>query len=859
MRFKSPFTLSCGFAILKQRIIHAVHTDKTNFNMVVLDMLPQDLPVYKQRDKILNALADNQVVVVESPTGSGKTTQIPQILLQAGYAHGLTIGVTQPRRIAAVSVAEFIAGQLGVTIPHTVGYKMRFEDQTSEATRIKIMTDGILLQEIKMDYALSRYGVLMVDEAHERSLNIDFILGLLKKVLEERPKFKVIVSSATINAEIFSEYFDECPVVKIDSAAYPVKIIYDPPSPENSFEEMLKKTADIVERLHRNGKDGDVLIFLPGEGAIKSCMEALQALPVSRTLKILPLYSRLSTGEQERIFLDYPGKSKIIVATNIAETSVTIDGIICVIDSGLAKMNFYNPRNFTSSLIEIPVSRASSNQRKGRAGRTRPGLCYRLYSREDYNARSLFSLEEIHRTDLSEVVLRMAELGIKDFERFDFLSPPGKEGIISAIETLGLLDALDENRELTTLGRQMINFPIIPRISRLIMEALLCYPQVLEEVLVAAAFLSTKSPFLLPPGEELQARKAHHSFRDSMGDFVSYLKIYRSFLGSRNREQYCGLNFLDLKIMNEIHNIKLQLEDIVSDMGIPITSGGQPADYLCAIARGLIQFVCARSGRGTYKSLTAGQIQIHPGSVMYRESPLYIVAGEIIRTSRMYARSVSPLKKEWLKKISPAVYQDLVLKGVHLKRRKDRRDFTKHIKIGREEFKIELEKGNRKTVLLPWARIRALMEKTDWALLPDYKNLKGKILYRDYEILSGVRLKTILYLVTKINPEQGIIERVSGATFSFRLNGSGLTKEIKNLLRMCRLNKNSRKLGFVALYTDGSGNYWFKGIRSFSTALSESLASLENLADEPEGRLKSSERRQINELYRKLSELVDQI
>jgi ATP-dependent helicase HrpA len=459
------------------------------------------LPVYKQRSKILEKLSTNQVIVVESPTGSGKTTQIPQILYEAGYAKSGIIGITQPRRIAAVSVSQFIARQMGKTIPDTVGYKIRFEDITDAGTRIKIMTDGILLQEIKADYYLSKYSVLIVDEAHERSLNIDFIIGLLKRILEARQDFKVIVSSATINTQVFSEYFDGCPVVNIESIIYPVKIIYRAPKMEHNFDVLLQNIGTIMFELDKEERDGDILIFLSGEKGIKLCISMLHSLPFAEKLEILPLYSRLSSDEQEKVFFTYEGKRKVIVATNIAETSVTIDGVIYVIDSGLAKMNFYNPKTFTSSLIEVPISKAACNQRKGRAGRTQPGVCYRLYTHADYEARALFTLEEIFRTDLSEVVLRMAEIGIHDFEGFDFISKPSREGIHSAVETLTMLDALDENMELTDIGRMMAIFPMLPRHSRIIVEAIVRYPSVIEEVLIATAFLSTNSPFLLLQGQ----------------------------------------------------------------------------------------------------------------------------------------------------------------------------------------------------------------------------------------------------------------------------------------------------------------------------------------------------------------------
>jgi ATP-dependent helicase HrpA len=574
-----------------------------------------ELPIYQHKEKILHALAENPVVVVESPTGSGKTTQIPQILLAAGYGRRGQIGVTQPRRIAAISVSEFIARQLGTRMPEVVGYAMRFEDHTDpERTRIKIMTDGILLQEIKGDPLLTRYSVIMVDEAHERSLNIDFILGLLKRVLAARPEFKVVVSSATINAEVFSEYFDECPTVKIETRTWPVEVLYEPPEQENSNEAVLAKIIQIVTRAHEQQIPGDILVFLPGEGLIKDTAAALAELPFRKGLEILPLYARLSSEEQERVFLDYPGKRKVICTTNIAETSVTIEGVTMVIDPGLAKMNFYNPRTFTSSLIEVPISRASANQRKGRAGRTRPGICYRLYRAQEFELRPLFTTEEIHRTDLSEVVLRMAELGIRNFESFDFLSPPGREAIVSAIETLNLLDALDDERGLTEIGRMMAVFPILPRLSRVIVEAIRRYPEVLEEVLIGAAFLSTKSPFLLPHGEELAARKAHHSFRDPNGDFISYLNIFRAYSRSGNKEKYCGRFYLDERTLHEIAERQGAAR---GDRFLPGHARGlrgvSVEDYLCAVSRGLIQFVCARSGRGVYQTLTAGRIQIHPG------------------------------------------------------------------------------------------------------------------------------------------------------------------------------------------------------------------------------------------------------
>ncbi|MDR0497554.1 MAG: ATP-dependent RNA helicase, partial [Treponema sp.] len=729
-----------------------------------------DLPVYKHKDIILAALEKSQSIVVESPTGSGKTTQLPVILHQAGYAKNGIIGVTQPRRIAAVSVSEFIARQTECGLGSFVGYKMRFEDKTGPDTQIKIMTDGILLQEMKLDPWLSKYNCLVVDEAHERSLNIDFILGLLKRVLEARREFKVIVSSATINAEVFSEYFGsgaQCPIVKIEAQTYPVTLIYDPPAvtaaplSELAAEALLSKINAITERQLSGKSGGDILIFLPGEKMIKDSMNSLAFSPMGRNLHLIPLYGRLGKEEQERVFDPPPkGKIKAVISTNIAETSVTIDGITTVIDSGLSKLNHYNPRTFTSSLIEAPISKASANQRKGRAGRTQEGTCYRLYSRKDFENRPLFTTEEIYRTDLSEVVLRMADLGITSFEEFDFISPPNREGLIGAIETLNLLDALEKDNSLSNTGKLMTEFPLPPRHSRIIVEAILKYPDVIKETIIAAAFLSTQSPYVLPPGEETDARRAHHRFRDEDGDFVTYLKLYASYMESPHRQKFCVNNYLDERAMAEIANVVSQLEEIVSALKIPVLTGGPKEDYLCAVARGLIQFVCVRDGKELYRSLTADRILIHPGSVMFRVNPDYIVAGEIIKTARMYAMSVSPLSYDVLSRISPALISSLGGSIDSHKRRKEQafqqraRDFTNHIKIADEVFEIETVKG-KKQVILPWEKLKKVMDQLSPETVEMYRNLRSVVIVEEkYSLLAGEKLRLILSLA----PALGIDE-----------------------------------------------------------------------------------------------------
>ena len=832
-----------------------------------------DLPVYKNSKKILSMLENNQALVVESPTGSGKTTQLPVILYEAGYAGNGIIGVTQPRRIAAVSVSEFIARQTGTSIPGLIGYKMRFADRTNHETKIKIMTDGILLQEMKLDPWLSKYSLLVVDEAHERSLNIDFILGLLKRVLESRRDFKVIISSATINAEVFSEYFGECPIVKIDAQLFPVTLIYDPVIENTSFKHkesaedaVLTKIDAITTRFINEKREGDILIFLPGEKMIRDCINRLAFSSFGKNLHLLPLYGRLGKEEQEKVFEDVPkGKTKVVIATNIAETSVTIDGITAVIDSGLAKLNWYNPRTFTSSLIEAPISKASANQRKGRAGRTREGTCYRLYTRKDFENRSLFTTEEIFRTDLSEVILRMADLGITNFEDFDFIAAPEKEGLIGGIETLNFLEALEKDRSLSNIGKLMTEFPLAPRQSRIIVEAILRYPDVIRETIIAAAFLSTQSPYILPPGEETDARQAHHRFRDDSGDFVSYLKLFKSYNDSTNKLKFCEKNYLDERAMAEIVNVASQLEEILATMKIPVhqraqpLSGSETDDYLCCIGRGMIQFVCIKEGRGkfgTYSSLTADKIIIHPGSVMFRLDPPFIVAGEIVRTSRMYAMSVSPLSKAVLERLRPGFFAEYE-KSDRMKpeRPKRARDFTNNIKIEGEVFEIATIKG-KKTVLLPWEKLVSIRDKISGDTV--YRGLKGRIIVNNqYNLLAGEKLELILSLVPTLDVEN-IFSRTWPHKESFNSQNdlAALLNHLDDLAKPVTWKKNSRDLGFLGLFTDGEGNYWLRASRGFNTSLNESLSSLETLIDELGEEVDLEKKHIVNQCYRRLSDYL---
>lgn len=827
------------------------------------------MPVYEQKQRILETLENNQVIVVQSPTGSGKTTQIPVILHEAGYSNTGVIAVTQPRRIAALSVSEFISKQLGTSYPGLVGYKMRFEDKTDSSTKIKIMTDGILLQEMKLDPWMSKYSVIMVDEAHERSLNIDFVLGLLKRILAERPDFKVIISSATMNAEAFSMYFDGCPIVTIDTITYPVTLLYDPPAICGSTastaaeEALLDKIENTIDRVLSQRKSGDILCFLPGEKTIKNCMKRLYHSSFSRRIHIVPLYGRLAKEEQEKVFDSAPfGRKKVILSTNIAETSVTIPGITTVIDSGLAKINSYSPRTFTSSLNEVAVSKASCNQRKGRAGRTQPGMCYRLYPRKEFESRPLYTLEEIYRTDLSEVVLRMAELGIYDFYKFDFISPPSKEGIRGAIETLNLLDALNPDNSLSKIGELMVRFPLLPRVSRMIVESIVKYPDVMEQVLIAAAFLSVHSPFILPPGEETDARQAHHKFRSDDGDFVSYVNLYNQFVSCENTTKFCEKSYLDERVMAEIVNIKTQLEEIVVKMGFPILKNGKTEDYLSCVASGMIQFVCIMEQKDSYKSLTADRISIHPGSNMFRMNPQYIVAGEIVRTSRMFAMSVSPLSKTTFFSLK----QEIEKKLSYTRNKKDlfviKEDVAKKsenlVTLGNHDFIIRKIKG-KKHVILPYEKlVVALSENTNEGKLKQLEGLKSKVLIGSYEVLAGEKLENTLKLVKQLD-----FKVLSESEWNRKLNihfpedKEKLLEALGWILRIAVAKQKSKELGFICLFTDGNGCYWLKVSRGFATALNESLSSLEVLSDESKDIFSEDEKAIFNNVYRKLHDLYE--
>lgn len=837
------------------------------------------LPVYQHRQDILDALKEHQVIIVESPTGSGKTTQIPLILHEAGYGAQQVIGVTQPRRIATLSVSDFIKRQIKDE-DGLVGYKMRFEDTTVPSTRIKVMTDGILLMELKADPLLSAYSVMLIDEAHERSLNIDFILGLLKHIIVERPEFKVIISSATINTKVFSRFFDGAPIISIDARVYPVHVLYRPLEREN-LDSQVDAIVSIVKAESKK-RSGDILVFMSGEFDITVTVGALIAADPQNKLEIYPLFGRLSKEEQESVFNETAaGKTKVVVATNIAETSVTIDGITTVIDCGIAKVNFYNQKNFTSSLVPLPISRSSCEQRKGRAGRTAPGQCYRLYSEEDYKSRSSFGTEEILRTDLSEVVMRMSDLGIYDYERFPFITRPRESAIRSAEETLRFIGAIDEYRRLTTVGQMMSRFPLLPRHARVIVEAMMDHPDVLSEVLIAISFLSTKTPFLLVPGEEEASRAAQRRFNTSeYGDFVSYLNIFEQYTansGKDAKQKFCTRNYLDYQGMQEIVHVNEQLGEICGEIGFPLSSGGSIREYLCCIASGLLQYVCIRSRASMYKSLTADQVYIHPGSSYFKKPPQFIIAGEIVQTSRLYARSVSPLEREWLDDISPGLYGQLAAlsKGVRPGERKEEQPEKpeKKEKKGRAKAAPAEQKGTmvvydhsypteesggkkkqKRVAIIPLEDLPVLYKINEKAPRRP-KNFPASLLWRGFYIHYGDSFSSILELNGKLRPERGILDNPPSGTYTVA-DGDRLFDNLEWILAFTKSKRERRRLFFIELAESG-GNFRFAANPDCHDALDTSLYTLLQLTDALEQAGNAVLAKRVGKIYARFLKLVD--
>lgn len=660
---------------------------------------PPALPVSARRDDIAAAIRDHQVVIIAGETGSGKTTQLPKILLEMGRGAGAAnggklIGHTQPRRIAARSVAERIAEELGTELGDVVGYQVRFTDRTSRQSRVKLMTDGILLAELQRDRQLRKYDTIIIDEAHERSLNIDFLLGYLKRLLPRRPDLKVIITSATIDVERFAEHF-KAPVVEVTGRTFPVEVRYRPllelPEDDDEGEPIQRDQTEAiiaaVRELSAEGP-GDVLVFLPGEREIRDTSDALDALKSDR-LEVVPLYSRLSAAEQHRVFSSHNmSVRRIVLATNVAETSLTVPGIRYVIDTGVARISRYSLRTKVQRLPIEPISQASANQRSGRCGRVEAGIAIRLYAEEDFEGRAEFTDPEILRTNLASVILQMTSLGLGDIGRFPFVEPPDKRNIkagIELLEELGALSTLVEQRapasvskpspppdgpRLTNLGRRLARLPIDPRLGRMILEAerLGC----VREVIVIAAALSLQDPRERPAEMQAQSDQQHARFKDETSDFLTWLNLWRHIkeqqreLSSSAFRRMCKREFLNYLRVREWQDFESQLRQVCKEMKIDL---GQPADLPDgdgihqAMLSGLLSHIGAleerpqarageRKPMREYVGARGARFAIFPGSVLKGRNPAFVMAGELVETSRLWGRQNAAIKPEWAEKLA---------------------------------------------------------------------------------------------------------------------------------------------------------------------------------------------------------------
>ncbi|HHF5567446.1 TPA: ATP-dependent RNA helicase HrpA [Haemophilus influenzae] len=624
-------------------------------------VFPESLPVSQRKVEIQKLLSEHQVIVVAGETGSGKTTQLPKMCLELGFGNLGMIGHTQPRRIAARSVAVRIAEELETELGDLVGYKVRFNDQISDNTQIKLMTDGILLAEIQNDRFLNQYSCLIIDEAHERSLNNDFILGYLKQLLPRRRDLKLIITSATIDVERFSKHFNNAPIIEVSGRTYPVEVRYRPVVEEDD-QDQLQGILNAVDELQAEGR-GDILIFMNGEREIRDTAEALQKQNLKHT-EILPLFARLSAQEQNKIF--HPsGLNRIVLATNVAETSLTVPGIKYVIDPGTARISRYSYRTKVQRLPIEPISQASANQRKGRCGRVSEGICIRLYSEEDFNSRPEFTDPEILRTNLASVILQMTALGLDDIEAFPFVDAPDKRHIQDGIKLLEELGAFEivrtkagEKRLLTRVGRQLAQLPVDPRLAKMILSAV-NFGCVYEMMIIVSA-LSIQDPRERPQEKQQASDEKHRRFTDKKSDFLAFLNLWR-YLQEQQKEssknqfrRQCQKDFLNYLRIREWQDIYHQIRLTVREMGLPINS--EKAEYQqihTALLSGLLSHIGLKEAeKQQYLGARNAHFAIFPNSVLFKKQPKWVMAAELVETSKLWGRMVAEIEPEWIEPLA---------------------------------------------------------------------------------------------------------------------------------------------------------------------------------------------------------------
>ncbi|MBN0043140.1 ATP-dependent RNA helicase HrpA [Streptomyces actuosus] len=628
---------------------------------------PEQLPVSQKKDLIAEAVRDHQVVIVAGETGSGKTTQIPKICMELGRGVRGMIGHTQPRRIAARTVAERVAEELSTPLGEAVGWKVRFTDQVDQdATFVKLMTDGILLAEIQTDRELRAYDTIIIDEAHERSLNIDFLLGYLAQLLPRRPDLKVVITSATIDPERFSRHFGDAPIIEVSGRTYPVEVRYRPLLEEDSEDadrDQITAVTDAVEELMGEGP-GDILVFLSGEREIRDTADALNRKQY-RFTEVLPLYARLSHAEQHRVFQPHTGR-RIVLATNVAETSLTVPGIKYVIDPGFARISRYSHRTKVQRLPIEAVSQASANQRKGRCGRTSDGICIRLYSEDDFLARPEFTDAEILRTNLASVILQMTAAGLGEIEKFPFIDPPDHRNIRDGVQLLQELGALDPaqkdpRKRLTDTGRKLAQLPVDPRLARMVLEA--DRNGCVREVMVIAAALSIQDPRERPADKQTQADQQHARFKDETSDFLAYLHLWRYLReqqkerGSSSFRRMCKQEFLNFLRIREWQDIYSQLRTVAKQMGIHLDENDAPADRIhVSLLAGLLSHVGMKDvkdgNKNEYLGARNAKFAVFPGSALFRKQPRFVMSAELVETSRLWARVNAKIEPEWVEPLA---------------------------------------------------------------------------------------------------------------------------------------------------------------------------------------------------------------
>ncbi|GAA0857486.1 ATP-dependent RNA helicase HrpA [Aliiglaciecola litoralis] len=616
-----------------------------------------DLPVTEHRQEISEAIKNNQVVIIAGETGSGKTTQIPKICMELGRGVDGLIGHTQPRRLAARTVAGRIAEELDSSLGKLVGYKVRFTDQVSDESYIKLMTDGILLAEFQTDRFLNQYDTLIIDEAHERSLNIDFILGLLKQLLPKRPDLKLIITSATIDPERFSQHFENAPIIQVSGRTFPVEIRY---RPLDVNDETLDQTQGIIQAVEELGKEsrGDILVFLSGEREIRDTADALNKRGFKGT-EVLPLYARLSVAEQNRIFQPH-GQRRVVLATNVAETSLTVPGIKYVIDPGFARLSRYSYRSKVQRLPIEAISQASANQRAGRCGRVSEGICIRLYSQEDFEGRAEFTDPEILRTNLASVILQMLALKLGSIQSFPFVQPPDNRFINDGIRLLEELSAAHRQHgklQLTELGRKIAKLPVDPRYARMVVAGgeLGC----VSELIVIAAGLSIQDPRERPQDKRAAADECHQSFEDKQSDFIALLNLWFEFkhqqanLSANQLRKWCKQHFINYLRMREWQDIVSQLKKAIVEIGFRLNS--QPADYQqihTAILSGLLSHIGFKEKDKEFLGARNSRFFIFPGSALAKKPPKWVMTAELVETSRLFGRVAAKIEPEWIEPLA---------------------------------------------------------------------------------------------------------------------------------------------------------------------------------------------------------------